>query len=65
LWKLLTGSLKRRWGESTNNPLVAAAGTRDQLAGRIQERYGVAKDESAAQLKEFLRRNRDWYPSHQ
>jgi uncharacterized protein YjbJ (UPF0337 family) len=65
MWKQLTGSVKERWGELTDNPLVAAAGTRDQLAGRIQEWYGVSKEQSARQLKEFLERNRVWYVSNQ
>jgi uncharacterized protein YjbJ (UPF0337 family) len=37
-WKQLTGSVKEHWGELTDTPLVALAGRRDQIAGRIQER---------------------------
>jgi uncharacterized protein YjbJ (UPF0337 family) len=65
MWKQLIGSVKAHWGEVTDNPLVALAGTRDQVAGRIQERYGAAKEQSARQLKVFLARNRDWYFSNQ
>ena len=50
VWKQLTGSLKEHWGELTDNPLVALAGTRDRLAGRIQERYGISKEQSARPL---------------
>jgi uncharacterized protein YjbJ (UPF0337 family) len=60
IWKQFSGKVKGRWGELINNPLVVTAGTRDQLAGRIQERYGVSKEQAARQLKDFLDRNRNW-----
>ena len=59
-WKQFRGNVKGRWGRLTNSPLVVTAGTRDQLAGRIQERYGVAKEEAARQLKDFFDLNRNW-----
>jgi uncharacterized protein YjbJ (UPF0337 family) len=65
MWKQLTGRVKQHWGELTDNQLVALDGTRDQVAGRIQERYGASKELSARQLKAFLARNRDWYFSNQ
>ena len=58
--KQFSGKVKEHWGKRTNNPLVVTAGTRDQLAGRIQERYGVAKEKAARQLNDFLDRNRNW-----
>jgi uncharacterized protein YjbJ (UPF0337 family) len=51
MWKQLKGSMKEHWGELTDNPLVALAGTRDRLAGRLQERYGVSKEQSTRPLK--------------
>lgn len=51
MWKQLAGSAKEQWGELTDNPLVALAGTHDRLAGRILERYGVSKEHSARQPK--------------
>jgi len=60
IWKQFRGTVKGRWGKLTNNPLVVTAGTRDQLAGRIQERYGVSKATAARQLKDFLDHNRNW-----
>ena len=51
MWKQLTGSVKEHWGELTDKPLVALAGTRDRLAGRIQERCGVSKEQSARQFR--------------
>jgi uncharacterized protein YjbJ (UPF0337 family) len=44
----------------TNDRLSVVAGKHDQLAGRYQEEYGINKEQAERQLKEFLRRNRDW-----
>jgi uncharacterized protein YjbJ (UPF0337 family) len=51
MWKQLMGSVKEHWGELTDKPLAALAGTRDRLAGRIQERCGVLKEQPARQLR--------------
>ena len=43
-WKQFKGSAKEKWGKLTDDDLTTIAGRRDQLEGKIQERYGVAKD---------------------
>ena len=43
-------------GKLTGDDLDVAAGRRDQIVGKVQERYGVAKDEAGHQLKEFEER---------
>lgn len=58
--KLVSGKVKEQWGRLTHDPQREFAGRRDQLAGSNQERYGVAKDEAARQLKDFYARNRNW-----
>ncbi len=50
-WKQLTGRAKQQWGKLPDDALTRVAGHRDQLAGKIQERYGIAKDEAEEQLK--------------
>ena len=50
-WKQGTGKVKEQWGKLTNDDLDVIAGKRDQLVGRIQERYGIAKDEAEKQVK--------------
>jgi uncharacterized protein YjbJ (UPF0337 family) len=42
------------------DPLTAAAGRRDQLAGRIQEQRGIVKEATERELRNFLARNRNW-----
>ena len=62
-WKQFTGSMRERWGRLTDDRLSVVAGKHNQLAGRYQEQYGITREEGERQLKDFLRRNRDWDPS--
>jgi len=52
-WKQLKGKVKEQWGKLTDDELDRLEGRRDQLAGAIQKRYGVAKDEAERQVKAF------------
>lgn len=54
-WKQLTGKLKSHWGKLTDDDLKVAEGNSDYLAGKLQERYGIAKDEAEKQIREFHR----------
>jgi uncharacterized protein YjbJ (UPF0337 family) len=52
-WKQLKGSVKAKWGKLTDDDLDVIDGEREQLIGRIQERYGVAKEEAQRQVDEW------------
>ena len=54
-WKQLTGKVKEKWGKLTDDDLTVIAGKRDQLAGLIQKKYGLAKEEAEKQLDEFAK----------
>lgn len=56
-WKQVKGSIKRQWGKLTDDHLDVIAGNRDKLAGKIQESYGIGKDEAERQLKDWEVRN--------
>ena len=61
-WKQVTGRAKEQWGKLTDDDLNVVAGRRDQLAGKLQERYGVARDEAEKQLGEWQRKASDaWF----
>ena len=61
-WKQVTGKVKAEWGKLTDNDIDVVAGRRDQLAGKIQERYGLAKDEAEKQLAAWVRKASDsWF----
>ncbi len=59
-WKQFSGSVREQWGRLAHDQLSVVAGKHNQLAGRIQERYGIYKEEGERQLREFLLRNRVW-----
>lgn len=54
-WNQAKGKVKEQWGKLTDDDLGAISGKRDQLAGKLQERYGIAKDEVEKQLNDFER----------
>jgi|GEM_PF-1164998 len=54
-WKQIRGRIRERWGHLTHDDLDVIAGRRDQWVGRIQERYGVAREEAERQVEAFLR----------
>jgi uncharacterized protein YjbJ (UPF0337 family) len=58
-WKKFKGNAKEQWGKLTDDDFDVAAGKRDQLAGRIQERYGITKDEADRQITEWADRMRE------
>ncbi|QTN21087.1 CsbD family protein [Rhizobacter sp. AJA081-3] len=61
-WKQATGKAKEQWGKLTDDDLDVVAGRREQLSGKIQERYGVAKEEAEKQLAEWQRKASDaWF----
>lgn len=65
-WKQLTGRAKEQWGQLTDDDLSVVAGRRDQLAGKIQERYGVAKEEAEKQVAAWQRQATDaWFGQDQ
>ncbi len=52
-WKQFTGSAKAKWGKLTDDEIQQAEGKREKLAGLIQEKYGIAKEEAEKQVDEF------------
>lgn len=61
-WKQFKGNVKTQWGKLTDDQLDVIAGKRAALAGKIQESYGITKDEAEKQLKAFEDLNKDYRP---
>jgi uncharacterized protein YjbJ (UPF0337 family) len=59
-WKQFQGKVKEQWGKLTDDELDTIAGKRDQLVGKIQEKYGIGKEEAERQLSNFESRNASW-----
>jgi len=45
--------VRKQWGKLTDDDLERIAGERDQLIGRLQYRYGIAKDEADRQVRNW------------
>lgn len=53
-WKQFSGNVQAEWGKLTNDDVAVVDGNRDKLAGRIQERYGLAKEDAERQIDDWL-----------
>ena len=56
-WKQFTGKAKEQWGKLTDDDLVKVNGQREQLEGRIQERYGYTKDQVRKEVDDWISRS--------
>lgn len=54
-WKQFQGKVREKWGKLTDDDLELVKGKRDQLAGRIQERYGIEKDAALREIDDWER----------
>lgn len=49
-WKQMTGKVKEKWGQLTDDDMTRINGKRDQLEGVLQQRYGYAKDRAKEEI---------------
>jgi uncharacterized protein YjbJ (UPF0337 family) len=54
-WKQFKGRAKEKWGRLTDDDLDVINGRQDQLEGKIQERYGLAKDQAKKDVDAWFR----------
>ncbi len=53
-WKQVRGQVKQWWGMLTDDDLDKINGKRDQLIGKLQEKYGYSKEQAGRQIDERL-----------
>jgi len=56
-WKQLKGDVRKQWGKLTDDDLEYMAGSRDKFVGRLQERYGIAREDAQKQAEEWMKAN--------
>jgi uncharacterized protein YjbJ (UPF0337 family) len=56
-WKQLTGSAKEKWGKLTDNDLNEIKGSRENFVGKLQEKYGIKKEEAEQEWDKFTDEN--------
>ena len=49
-WAQMKGMVRKQWGKLTDDDLTVIHGERERLVGKIQERYGIAKEEAERQV---------------
>ncbi|MGE5537088.1 MAG: CsbD family protein [Gemmatimonas sp.] len=54
-WKRLKATAQTRWGQLTDDDLATIDGSRDRLIGRLEERYGIGREEASRQADEWER----------
>ena len=54
-WTTFKGKVQQQWGKLTNDDINVIEGKRTELAGRLQERYGYAKDEAEKNIDSWLK----------
>ena len=59
-WKQFKGKFKEKGGKLTDDDFTVIEGKRDQLVGKIQERYGYGKDQAEKEVKDWETTNKDY-----
>jgi uncharacterized protein YjbJ (UPF0337 family) len=54
-WKQFKGQVQQKWGNLTNDDLDVIEGKRTELSGRLQQRYGLAKDAAEREIDSWLK----------
>jgi uncharacterized protein YjbJ (UPF0337 family) len=53
-WKEMTGKVRSKWAKLTDDDVENIAGKKDVMIGRLQQRYGIKKDEAEKELDGWL-----------
>jgi len=53
-WNQSMGEIRTTWGRLTDNDMQRIQGSREKLAGALQERYGYTKDQALGEIADFL-----------
>lgn len=54
-WKQVTGKIKEKWGDLTDDELTKIQGNREQLEGALQARYGKSKETVRKDVDDWLK----------
>ena len=54
-WKQLKGKAKQQWGKLTDDDVDRIEGHKDELVGKIQERYGYDRAKAQKEVDDWER----------
>ncbi len=52
-WKQVRGKVRAKWGELTDDEIDRIKGERDILIGKIQEKYGLAREDAEREVRDW------------
>lgn len=52
-WTQLKGNVQKQWGKLTDDDLDLIEGNAKILVGKLQERYGMTKEEAEKQVEKY------------
>lgn len=55
-WVQAKGKVLEQWGKLTDDDFNVLEGRRDQLVGKIQERYGIAREQAEKEIAEWQKK---------
>ena len=53
-WDRMAHVVKWQWSKLTDDDLKNVAGKKEQLVGRLQEHYGIPKDDAVKQVDKWI-----------
>ena len=53
-WKQVKGDLRTQWGKLTDDDITQIEGDTEKMLGKLQERYGYARQQAEKELNDFL-----------
>jgi uncharacterized protein YjbJ (UPF0337 family) len=53
-WDQFKGTVKEKWGKLTDDDLTMVRGRRDNLVGRLKERYGLEKEAAEKEVDAWM-----------
>jgi uncharacterized protein YjbJ (UPF0337 family) len=54
-WMQIKGQARQQWSRLTDDDIAAIRGKREELVGKVQERYGFAKEEAERQIESWAK----------
>ncbi len=58
-WEQFKGKLREKWSKFTDDDWQQVKGNKEKMIGKIQERYGIAKDQAEKELRDFFNKDKD------
>jgi uncharacterized protein YjbJ (UPF0337 family) len=53
-WKQMKGTVRQKWAKLTDDDVEYVGGSSERLLGKVQERYGMAKDAAKREIDDWI-----------